>query len=100
MKMQLSSKSLNISCNQVTLNVLRLDLSSFSNVSIFDFFDKKKVHFNTQQPYQFGFRLNYSYDCFLLALHYNLYLTYFVFYLHFGFGIKTRTNLPLYKFHR
>lgn len=79
---------------------LQLDPSIFSKTSIFDFFDKNKAHFNSQQPYQFLHRLNYAFDCFLLAIHYNLYLTYYIYYLHFGFGVKTRTKLPLYKFNR
>lgn len=77
------------------------DISILSKDGVFDFFDKKKLHFNNlDQPYQFFFRFNYSYDCFLLAMHYNLYLTYYVFYLNFGSGIKTRTKFPIYKFYR
>lgn len=71
-----------------------------SKLTNFDFFDKKRLHFDSPQFFQFNFRLNYSFDCFLLALHYNLYLTYNLFYLHFGFGIKTRLRLPFYKFYR
>jgi len=66
--------------------------------SDFDFFDRQKIHFNAEQPYQFLGRLNYAYDCFLLAMHYDLYLTYYIYYLHFGFGVKTRTTFPIYKF--
>ena len=44
-----------------------------NNLSDFDFFDKKKSHLQTYQPYQFLYRLNYAFDCFILAMHYSLY---------------------------
>ena len=50
----------------------------------YDFFDKKKSHFSIFLPYQFLYRLNRSYDCFLLSMYYDLLLTYFVCYFILG----------------
>lgn len=65
---------------------------------VFDFFNKKKAHFSTEYPYQFLYRVNYSFDSFLLAVHYSLFLTYHLFYFHFGSSVKTRFKLPIFKF--
>lgn len=66
--------------------------------NIFDFLNKKKTHFETDQAFQFLYRINYSFDCYLLAVHYSLFLTYFLFFFHFGLGVKTRLKLPIFKF--
>ena len=55
--MSLQLSTLNVIVNPKVLVGLRVDPSNFSSSSIFDFFDKNKVHFKTQQPYQFRFRL-------------------------------------------
>lgn len=55
--MSLQLSTLNVIVNPKAHVGLRVDSSTFSSSSIFDFFDKKKVHFETQQPYQFRFRL-------------------------------------------
>jgi hypothetical protein len=82
------------------LNKYSLDLSIFNNSSVYDFFDKKKSHFFTFLPYQFLFRLNRSYDCFLLSMSYDLLLTYYICYFSLGSTIKTRIDFPFYKFNR
>lgn len=66
--------------------------------NLFDFFNKKKEHFDTKYPYQFLYRVNYSFDCFLLAVHYSLFLTYHLFYFHFGSFVKTRLKMPMFQF--
>ena len=67
----------------------------------FDFFDKRLLHFGSKiQPFQFLFRMNYSFDGYILSMHYNLFLTYFIFFLNFGLGVKTRFSFPFYKFNR
>lgn len=71
---------------------------TLQNNSLFDFFNKKQAHFDTKFPYQFLYRINYSFDCFLLAVHYSLFLTYHLFYFHFGSSVKTRFKLPIFKF--
>lgn len=71
---------------------------TLQNNNLFDFFNKNQAHFDTKFPYQFLYRMNYSFDCFLLAVHYSLFLTYHLFYFHFGSSVKTRFKLPIFKF--
>jgi hypothetical protein len=77
-----------------------LDSYTFNNTSVYDFFDKKKSHFFTFLPYQFLYRLNRSYDCFLLSMYYDLLLTYNICYFNLGSTIKARIDFPFYKFNR
>lgn len=77
-----------------------LDSFSFNNFSVFDFFDKKKSHFSTHLPYQFLYRTNRSYDCFLLSMYYDLLLTYYICYFNLGSTVKARVDFPFYKFNR
>jgi len=71
-----------------------------NDISFFDFLDKKSIHFSKKNPFQFLGRFNFAFDCFIMAMHFVLYLTYFYFYLVFGFGLKNRVFLPFYKFFR
>jgi len=75
-----------------------IDSTAFNSSCAYDFFDKKKSHFSTLLPYQFLYRSNRSYDCFLLSMYYDLVLTYYVCYFNMGSTIKSRVNFPFYKF--
>jgi hypothetical protein len=46
--------------------------SFFDKPSIFDFFNKKVIHFETKVSFQFLGRLNFSFDCFVMAMHFIL----------------------------
>jgi len=81
-------------------NVKLIDPSAFNSSCAYDFFDKKKSHFSTLLPYQFLYRPNRSYDCFLLSMYYDLLLTYYVCFFNMGSSIKSRVNFPFYKFNR
>ena len=78
----------------------KIDPSIYNNSCVYDFFDKEKAHFSTLLPYQFLFRLNRSYDCFLLSMYYDLLLTYKICYFNLGSTIKARVDFPFYKFNR
>jgi len=93
----LKSKSLH---PMVGSKAMVMDKFFSNNNSLFDFLDKPSMHFFSKHPFQFLSRVNYSYDCFVLAMHFILYLTFFYFYFSFGSGIKTRLSLPFYKFFR
>jgi hypothetical protein len=80
--------------------MIKPDSFIYNNSCVYDFFDKEKSHFSTQQPYQFLGRINYAYDCFLLSMHYDLFLTYHMCYFNLGSSIKVRISFPFYKFNR
>lgn len=75
------------------------ELLNYNN-SCFDFIDLKSLHFKGLLPFQLYGRVNFAYDCFILAMHFILYLTYYYFFLNFGTGFKSRLSLPFYKFFR
>ena len=69
------------------VKAVKLDINSANNnlddfisnpSCIYDFFDKRNAHMATKRPYQFLCKINYSYYCFLLSMHYDLYLTYHI----------------------
>lgn len=70
------------------------------NLNFFKIIDKFSVHFVNKVPFQFLGRFNFSFDCFIMAINFVLYLTYYFFYLIFGSGLKSRISLPFYKFYR
>lgn len=70
------------------------------SLSFFNFVNANSLHFKNNVAFQFLGRLNFSFDCFIMAIHFVLYLTYYFFYLVFGSGLKTRISLPFYKFYR
>jgi hypothetical protein len=77
-----------------------IDSFIYNQSTVYDFFDKKASHFSTLQPYQFMYRINYSYDCFLLSMHYDLVLTYNICHFSLGSTVKARVDFPFYKFNR
>lgn len=86
--------------NNNSRNFINKKLDLTNNLSFFYFIDNHTLHFNNKVAFQFLGRLNFSFDCFIMAIHFVLYLTYYFFYLVFGSGLKTRISLPFYKFYR
>lgn len=66
------------------------------NLNIYDKINKK-LHFFSAYPFDFAERVNFSFDGFLLAINFNLALTYDVLYISLS-GIKARTKYPFHKF--
>jgi len=75
-------------------------LVSKDNSNFFNLIDNQIVHFSNKVPFQFKGHFNFSFDCFIMAIHFVLYLSYYFFYLIFGSGLKSRISLPFYKFYR
>lgn len=60
-------------------------------------FKKIDFHFFSYYPFDFFNRINFSFDGFLLAINFNLALTYDVFYISLP-GVKARTKYPFHSF--
>jgi hypothetical protein len=45
----------------------------FFKDTLFDLNNKFSIHFLSKHPFQFYSRLNFAYDCFILAMHFILY---------------------------
>ena len=57
----------------------------------------KISHFSSIYPFDFSEKVNFSFDGFLLAINFNLALTYDGLYISLS-GIKARTKYPFHKF--
>lgn len=57
----------------------------------------KDSHFFSKYPFDFSEKVNFSFDGFLLAINFNLALTYDVLYISLS-GVKARTKYPFHKF--
>lgn len=70
----------------------------FQNISknLYDF-KNKDYHFNSLYSFDFFGKVNFSFDGFLLAINFNLALTYDVLYISLS-GVKARTKYPFHKF--
>ncbi len=70
------------------------------NKNFSDLPEAKSLHLSAKVAFQFEGRSNFAFDCFIMAVHFVLYLTYYFFHLICGGGLKSRFSLPFYKFYR
>lgn len=73
---------------------------NINKLTIYDYLDKFSMHLLTKSLFDFTNRINFSFDSFLVCMHFSVFFTYHLFYIHFGNFTKNRASFPLHNYHR
>jgi hypothetical protein len=92
--------SFNISKLKNNLIIFNNKLKIINKLSIYDYLDKFSLHLLSESIFDFSNRINFSFDSYLVCMHFSVFYTYHLFYIHFGTFTKNRASFPLHNYHR